>query len=83
LIFLGDYEFAKNVLDSLDHQRANIAHWNRRGGFARQYIELLIIFEKIRHGQVGIFTEVIQFYLNVCKNPIGSVPEKDEPILTL
>ncbi len=52
VVFLGDYEFANNVLDSLDHQRANIAHWNRRGGFARQYIELLIIFDKIRYGQV-------------------------------
>ncbi|CAM4813455.1 unnamed protein product [Rotaria magnacalcarata] len=47
----GDHEFAKEVLDLLDHQRANIAHWNRRGGFARQYIDLLIIFDKIRHGQ--------------------------------
>jgi len=50
---LGDYDFAKNVLDSLDHQRANIAHWNRRGAFARQYVELLIAFDRIRHGQVG------------------------------
>ena len=49
---LGDFEFAKNVLDSLDHQRANITHWNRRGGFARQYIDLLITFESIKHGQV-------------------------------
>lgn len=45
-------EFAKNILDSLDHQRANISHWNRRGGFARQYIDLLITFENIKHGQV-------------------------------
>lgn len=52
--FLGDFEFAKNILDVLDHQRANIAHWNRRGGFTRQYIDLLISFEKIRHGQVSL-----------------------------
>ena len=52
---LGDYEFAKNILDSLDHQRANISHWNRRGGFARQYIELLITFEKITTWTSKIF----------------------------
>lgn len=33
---VGDYGFAKDVLDSLDHQRANIPHWNRRGGYARK-----------------------------------------------
>lgn len=48
----GNYEEAKEVLDSLDHQRANISHWNRRGGFARQYVDLLIHFDRIRHGQV-------------------------------
>lgn len=48
----GSFEFGKNVLDALDHQRANISHWNRRGGFIRFYIELLILIEKIHHGQV-------------------------------
>ena len=48
----GNYQSAKEKLDSLDHQRAMIAHWNRRGGFARQYIELLITAEKVQHGQV-------------------------------
>ncbi|CAF3653893.1 unnamed protein product [Adineta steineri] len=54
----GDYGFAKDILDSLDHQRANIPHWNRRGGFARQYVELLIIFDKIRHGQTSLSNRV-------------------------
>ncbi|CAF2416481.1 unnamed protein product [Rotaria sp. Silwood2] len=54
----GDYEFAKDVLDLLDHQRANIAHWSRRGGFARQYIELLIIFDRIRHGQTSLSNRI-------------------------
>ncbi|CAF0854956.1 unnamed protein product [Rotaria sp. Silwood1] len=54
----GDYEFAKEVLDLLDHQRANIAHWSRRGGFARQYIELLIIFDRIRHGQTSLSNRI-------------------------
>ena len=49
----GDYQSAKDKLDLLDHQRAMIAHWNRRGGFARQYIELLLTFEKVQHGQVS------------------------------
>ncbi|CAF3590685.1 unnamed protein product [Rotaria sordida] len=54
----GDYEFAKDVLDVLDHQRAHIAHWSRRGGFARQYIDLLIIFDKIRHGQTTLSNRI-------------------------
>ncbi|CAF1295275.1 unnamed protein product, partial [Adineta ricciae] len=54
----GNYDFAKDVLDSLDHQRSNIAHWNRRGGFARQYIELLVIFEKLKHGQTSLTNRI-------------------------
>ncbi|UJR23692.1 hypothetical protein I4U23_026674 [Adineta vaga] len=54
----GNYDLAKDVLDSLDHQRATIAHWNKRGGFVRQYIELLIIFDKLRHGQTSLSSRI-------------------------
>lgn len=64
--FLGNYQYAKDVLDALDHQRANIYHWNRRGGFARQYVELLSTFDKIHHGQVRSLFIFIRKTVSLC-----------------
>ena len=65
ILLNGSFEFGKNVLDALDHQRANISHWNRRGGFVRFYIELLILIEKIHHGQVRSNERCFLFFFTV------------------
>ncbi|CAF1110950.1 unnamed protein product [Didymodactylos carnosus] len=50
----GDYEFARRILEQLDKERRIIAHWNWRGGYLKQYVELLIMFEKIDQGNIQL-----------------------------